>query len=248
MKVHNINRDRDLNKEFYIESYEELKSIMCNLYNDIEVQEIEEIEIDRVDIAIDRPISFEDGFKKHLYLFELVTYGAKKNTRWYTTNLDTLNRNSIKQSNNSFEVCFYNKEEESKGAFEYKTRLEFRFKRLNGNDLDKALDKLILKLQNIEFNITSITDEMIEKLCKMWEKKKAKKPTLSLTAFVSDNEEYFYNIDILKGVYKYVGLKGNLVQWLKKFRKGNKIEFVSDKKMKEMQKDMIKEVKRYKKS
>ena len=246
VKVHNIYRTKE--KELYVKSYSELKGIMKQLYKDMGVENMKELTLPRVDIAIDRPIGFAESFKEHLYLFELVTYGSKKNTRWYTTNVDTLEPNSIKLSNSSFEVSFYNKEEESCGEYEYKTRLEFRIKRLKTHDIDIAIDKLIEKISKIDENIENVTSDMIERLIKKWDRDKKKKPNLTFTAFVCANDNYFYNMDILKSVYSHVGLKSVVSEWIRKFRKTNDIEFISNRQILITKKDIIREIKRYKKS
>ena len=246
IKVHNIYKTKE--REIYIESYKELKEILRNLYSDMEVQNMNELTMPRVDIAVDRPIGFKEGFKQHLYLFELITYGSKKNTRWYTTNVDTLKRNSIRLSNNSFEVCFYDKEEESCGKFPYKTRLEFRLKRLGTNNIDVAVDKLIEKLSSIDKNIENVTNDMTQRLIKLWEMEKKEKANLTFTAFVSYHKDYFYNMEILKGLYKYVGLKSAVKKWLDNFKRTNDIEFLSNKQIITTKKDIIREIKRYKKS
>ena len=246
VKVHNIYKTKE--KELYIKSYSELKSIMKQLYKDMGVENMKELTLPRVDIAIDRPIGFAESFKEHLYLFELVTYGSKKNTRWYTTNVDTLEPNSIKLSNSSFEVSFYNKEEESCGEYEYKTRLEFRIKRLKTHDIDIAIDKLIEKISKIDENIENVTSDMIERLIKKWDRDKKKKPNLTFTAFVCANDNYFYNMEILKGLYEYIGLKANIRTWVNKFKQTNDIDFISNRQILITKKDIIREIKRYKKS
>ena len=246
IKVHNIYKTKE--KEIYIKSYSELKNIMKQLYKDMGVENMKELTLPRVDIAIDRPVAFAESFKEHLYLFELVTCGSKKNTRWYTTNVDTLEPNSIKLSNNCFEVSFYNKEEESCGEYEYKTRLEFRIKRLNTHDVDIAIDKLIEKISKIDGNIEHITNDVVQRLIKKWDRDKKKKPNLTFTAFVCANDNYFYNMDILKELYKYVGLKSKVSTWLDTFKRTNAIQFLTNKQIIIIKKDIIREIKRYKKS
>ena len=246
VKVHNIYKTKE--QEIYVESYKRLKSIMENIYRDMEVQDMNGIKVSRVDIAVDRPMPFKDGFKQHLYLFELITYGSKKNTRWYTTNVDTLKRNSIRISNNSFEICFYDKEDESCGKFPYKTRLEFRVKRLDGHDIDIAIDKLIEKLNNIEKNIDGVTSDMIQRLIKLWDEEKELDKTLTLTSFVRDKRIYFYNMEILKGLYMHIGLKSDVNTWLKGYKKKRDIEIISNREIIIIEKDIIREIKCYKKS
>ena len=246
IKVHNIYKTKE--KEIYIKSYSELKNIVKQLYKDMGVENVKELTLPRVDIAIDRPIGFTESFKEHLYLFELVTYGSKKNTRWYTTNVDTLESNSIKLSNNSFEVSFYNKEEESCGEYEYKTRLEFRIKRLNTHDIDIAIDKLIEKISKIDSNIEHVTNDMVQRLKKIWDREKKLDNTLTLTSFVRDKKNYIYNIEILKELYKYVGLKADVNNWIRKYKKKRELKILSNKEIIIIKKEIIREVKRYKKS
>ena len=246
VKIHNIYKDHG--KEFYVESYGKHKDILKELFKDMGIKNDGAVTMSRVDIAVDRAVRFDDEFKKHLYLFELVTYGNKKNSRWYTTNLDTLERNTIRLSNNSFDVCFYDKEEESNGMFEYKTRLEFRMKRLKSNDTGLAIDKLIERLNKVDKNIEKVNFDMVEILNKKWDKCKDHKENLNFSTFVSNNQDYFYNMEILTGVYKHIGLKSDVRIWMNKFRKTNELVLISNREIGIMQQDIIREIKRYKKS
>ncbi|MBN1050433.1 hypothetical protein, partial [Clostridium botulinum] len=67
----------------------------------------DDVKLNRIDIALDSNLNFDYNFKYFLYMFELCTYSNKKADKWYTTNLNTLRNNSIKQNGRKFQTVFY---------------------------------------------------------------------------------------------------------------------------------------------
>ena len=73
--------------------------------------------------------------------FDLYTFKKSNKDRWYTINLDSLDKTTIIYKNTNLEVVFYDKEAESGGNHDFATRMEVRFKRLSKMDFEKNLDK-----------------------------------------------------------------------------------------------------------
>lgn len=204
---------------------------------------ISEPVIERVDIAIDNNNSFSDSFKYLLYIFELLTYSEKRSERWITTSLDTLQENTIKSMGRTFDIVFYDKENESRGRHPYKTRMEFRYKRLNTLDVGKQLDKLIALINNIEVNIPLLEKRMIELLTNVY---KTNRET-NFSDFVKKYDKYFYTKKIMKGVYKNIGKKQNFNQWLSRRNKTKeKVSFISKTDITKFKTDAIKSINEYK--
>ena len=252
VKVHNIFRTSE--QEFYVESFTETKEIMKNLYIELGVEEVKDIVIDRVDIAIDRPESFKACLKEIRYLYHLLTLDFADKDLWYNTTFRKGKVNTFMAKGRDFELSFYDKELESNGAFEYKTRLEFRFKRLKGNDLEKVINKLLNKLNNLDENIPEVEQQMIELLCEKYDSED--NPSFTLSEFARNEDSLIYNNNIMKALYKYSGLKGNYNKWLEKCRENirkreknpNMLRFVSDSAIKKQIKGCQKALKEYRKS
>lgn len=230
VKMHNIFKDSN-GKEHYIKGYKQQKELFEMLMNEISVLNYEDIDIVRRDIAIDFDFDFNENFKKLLYLFDLLTIGTAPNKRWFTTNLDTLEPNSIKLKTSKFEISFYDKKQESNGNAEYGTRLEFRYLCRKGVDIDKSIDDLLQRFSEVNEKSELVNTTMIERLTKKYDKLIKEDPTMSFAEFVKCHKIFFYNREILKGVYEYVGLKGSFNGWLKKYRERRKFELYSDREM-----------------
>lgn len=174
----------------------------------------------------------------------------KNSDLWYNTSLKDLEVNCINfnpKNNNSFEFRIYNKSKEQVG-FPYATRIEFRFKRFTQKSIEenKKYIKLVIdKLEGLESRIEYVESFMIDRLSNLYHKEKARGIITSFSEFVRKYDYYFYTLNVLKGVYKNVGLKGSYTKWLSKFRTINKLEFKSKTEVREFVKIGKKAMKDY---
>ena len=228
---------------------DKLNKFNCALEDSLEevgVIEMDNVELNRVDIALDtNSYTMQKDFKKMLFVYELLTIKHKKNDRWYTTDLNTLKRNSIKLYDSRFELEIYDKAKASNGMHPFETRVEFRYKRLNKDiaDTEVYLHKVMDKIREMDGKLLQLEDNMAKRLIKLYELEKDS--VKSFSEFVRKYSDYFYTLNILKEVYKACGMKGGYKNWVDKFRKTNQLEFYTSKDIKELQKAMLKSVKSY---
>lgn len=222
----------------------EFLEVMKIIYNQIGVKDMDKVDLNRIDIAVDSEMEFHPNFKKILFLFELVTVGENKNNKWYTTNLNTLKNNTVIVKGRSVEICFYDKAEESNGQHYANTRFEFRFKRISNKDYDVHINKVKEMVENIDKAIPELEKDMSERLIKLWEEEKER--VKSFSEFVRKYDRFFYTMEILKIVYKATGLKGNCKRWVDKFREGNNtLEFYTKSDANEFKREVKKALKNY---
>lgn len=226
-----------------------LKKYSCALNSSIAelgVLNLNEVELNRIDVALDtNSYTMQKDFKKMLFVYELLTVKHKKSDRWYTTNLNSLERNTIKLYDSRFELEIYDKAKASNNVHPYATRIEFRYKRLN-KDLKESnvyLDKVMDKVKEMDGKLLQLEDNMSKRLIKLYQADKDN--VKSFAEFVRKYNDYFYTLNILKNVYKETGLKGSYKGWLDNFRLKNKLEFYTVKDIKELQKVMLKSIKTY---
>ena len=204
------------------------------------------VELNRIDIALDtNSYTMQQDFKRMLFAYELLTIKHKKSDRWYTTNLNTLQRNTIKLYDSRFELEIYDKAKASNGIHPYSTRVEFRYKRLNKDiaDTEIYLDKVLDKIGEMDGKLAQLEDNMSKRLIKLYQADKDN--VKSFSEFVRKYNDYFYTLNILKAVYKSANLKGSYSNWLKDFRRGNELQFFTTKDIKELQKVMKRSIKKY---
>lgn len=226
-----------------------LKKYSCALNSSIAelgVLNLNEVELNRIDVALDtNSYTMQKDFKKMLFCYELLTIKHKKSDRWYTTNLNTLERNTIKLYDSRFELEIYDKAKVSNNMHPFSTRVEFRYKRLN-KDLKESnvyLNKVIDKVKEMDGKLLQLEENMSKRLIKLYQADKDN--VKSFSEFVRKYNDYFYTLNILKEVYKSTGMKGGYKNWVDKFRKTNQLEFYTAKDIKELQKAMLKSVKTY---
>ena len=239
----------NLHNKFGEMTLNSLKKYNCALNEslaELGVLNLNEVELNRVDIALDtNNYTIQKDFKKMLFAYELLTIKYKKSDKWYTTDLNTLERNTIKLYDSRFELEIYDKAKASNNVHPYLTRVEFRYKRLN-KDIQESklyLEKVSKSVKEMDGKLLQLEDNMSKRLIKLYQADKDN--VKSFSEFVRKYNDYFYTLNILKVVYKASGLKGSYAKWLEKFRTTSKLEFYTTKDIKELQKAMLKSIKTY---
>lgn len=239
----------NLHTKFGEMTLDNLKKFNCALEDSLEgigVIEMDNVELNRIDIALDtNNYTMQKDFKRMLFAYELLTIKHKKSDRWYTTNLNTLERNTIKLYESRFELEIYDKAKASNNMHPYDTRIEFRYKRLSKDlaDTEVYLHKVMDKIREMDGKLLQLEDNMSKRLINLYQVEKDN--VKSFSEFVRKYNDYFYTINILKEVYKSANMKGSYKGWLDNFRLKNNLEFYTAKDIKELQKAMIKSVKTY---
>ena len=181
-------------------------------------------------------------------MFELCTYTDKRADKWYTTNLNTLKNNTIKQMGRKLQIVFYDKADESNGRHLYNSRMEFRFLDISSADFKKHIDKLIELINSIEQNIELLDKNMSARIKRLYDNAIKKHDVKTLSEFVRMYDKYIYTSNILKELYDYVGLKGTYNNWLREFRRNNegKLKLFTTNDVKKYKADCIRSIKAYK--
>lgn len=232
--------------EMTLNSFKKYNSALNSSLAELGVLNLNEVELNRIDVAMDtNNYTMQKDFKKMLFCYELLTIKHKKSDRWYTTNLNTLQRNTIKLYDSRFELEIYDKAKVSNNMHPFSTRIEFRYKRLNKDIADNEiyLKKTIDKIEEMDGKMLQLEENMSKRLIKLYQADKDN--VKSFSEFVRKYNDYFYTLNILKEVYKSTGMKGGYKNWVDKFRKTNQLEFYTAKDIKELQKAMLKSVKTY---
>lgn len=232
--------------EMVLDNVKKFNTALEESLSEIGVVEMSNVELTRVDIALDtNNYTMQQDFKRMLFCYELLTVKHKKSDRWYTTNLNTLQRNTIKLYDSRFELEIYDKAKASNNMHPYETRIEFRYKRLSKDlaDSEVYLDKVLDKIREMDGKLLQLEENMSKRLINLYQVEKDN--VKSFSEFVRKYNDYFYTLNILKAVYKSVGLKGGYSNWLRDFRRSNQLEFYTSKDIKELQKAMLKSVKSY---
>lgn len=232
--------------EMVLDNVKKYNSALNSSLAELGVLNLNEVELTRVDIALDtNDYSMQKDFKRMLFCYELLTIKHKRDDRWYTTDLNTLQRNTIKLYGDRFELEIYDKAKASNNMHPFSTRVEFRYKRLSKDLADNEiyLKKTIDKIKEMDGKLLQLEENMSKRLIKLYQADKDN--VKSFSEFVRKYNDYFYTLNILKEVYKSAKLKGSYSNWLRDFRRSNQLEFYTAKDIKELQKAMLKSVKTY---
>lgn len=236
------------NHDFIKEKLSDTEKELEKMYESATVIDVKGVKMNRIDINTDVDISFEDVSKIIDFMFMCCTEGMDKQRKEWT-NKDTLRKEAYWFSNQYLEINFYNKEKEDEDKEkknEYPTRLEVRFKKVRKQDkkhhVEKAIDFYSGALERYSFAEAS----RIKLLCDEWDRFIEDNPKATLTHFVVKYEEHIYTRNILQALYKYVGLKGSFKAWVDKFKRGYKLDLITENEIKELVKRITISLKRYK--
>ena len=219
------------------------------IYKMAMVVNIEDVKMNRIDIHTDVAREFEEIDKLLDLLFLSIIEGTRNNIK-----KDWIDKNDLKKEAYWFrtqylEINFYNKKKEAKDKeekYEYPTRMEIRFKKIKSQDKKFHIDKAIGIYKEAIEKFSYAESTRIELLCTAWDKFIVENPKATLTHFVIKYEKEIHTKRILEGIYKHVGLKGQINSWIKKFRKGYKLELITENELKELVKRITISLKRYK--
>ena len=209
---------------------------------------VEDVKINRIDIATDSKMDFVENAKLIYLLHKCLVAKIKGGKAWNNEDDDDYNYSSFRFVNRDWRIEFYDKYKESEGKSLYNTRFEVRHIRVKSQDLVYHIDKTIDLWNGALNNLDVVEKVQVEKLCKLWDIEKAKCPKLKFTAFVDTYKDKILTFGILAKVMKYAGLKCSSKSWLQKYRNTHSIELYSDKDVKRLIKEIVKSLKEYKKS
>lgn len=236
------------NHDFIKTKLSDTEKEMDIMFKRATVKDKSKVRMNRIDINTDVDIAFEDVSKIVDFMFMCCTEGMQKERKEWT-NKDTLKKEAYWFSNQYLEINFYDKAKEDSDKEkinEYPTRLEVRFKKIKSQDKKHHIEKAINFYDGALERYSFAERSRMELLCNEWDKFIEENPRGTLTHFVVKFEEHIYTREILKGIYEYVGLKGNFKAWVDKFRRGYKLDLISENEIKELVKRITISLKKYK--
>lgn len=212
-------KDRD------IESAKELEIVLERIKEDLSLTSWK---IDRQDIAVDTEKSYDELYKLNLMFAELFGLCKRKKNVADISNTYKLKKTGIVCTDKYYELCIYDKNEESNDKYPY-SRCEFRFKMLSDVRREKVYQTIYNTLSEIPEYIEELNKIKIEALYNKWLEETSKKckntQINSLPEFFRRYGNHIYTVDIARGLYNRI-YKGNYNNWIKRYRQaGNKIEF-----------------------
>ncbi|TCL44460.1 hypothetical protein [Harryflintia acetispora] len=191
---------------------------------------ISEWQFDRLDIAFDTTLKYDDIYKYSLYIISLVSAitGIKNAIDIQDVNTKRKRALTIKRDGrNAFELQIYNKALESDNKHPY-SRFEFRYKNINGKDVYSVLEQLRSLISGLLYGIEVVERQRVSALYELWQTESGSgntTQTKNLSEFVRRYSNDLFTREIVKGLYSKIH-SGKFTEWLKYFRRNNRILFI----------------------
>ncbi|EHL1910535.1 hypothetical protein KDH02_004809 [Salmonella enterica] len=246
-----MNLNRANGRYNMIESLKESEKKLLEIMDDLTIIEKHNVEMNRIDIAIDSKMKFEECKRFIGYIFMLVTYSDKQSYKVKLSDMYSDNVTGYVSKSRDLEIVFYDKALESEGQHKYNTRMEFRYKRIKTLDFKMHIDKLIRLIRSIDVNIELLDKKKIEALKKLYDKAIRENKATNFSQFVICYSDSIYTKEQLKALYEYANMQGDFTNWLSFFRKSHSdLEFQLFNKtdVKKYKSEVIKSIKKYRNS
>lgn len=229
--------------ETYTYSYYKTKK--QKMLNDLTVKVIDDVKVKRIDVCFDLKENFKDLYP----MLELIAFcyclEYKTRNAWENKNLFDHEVKAIMNKARHNDLCIYNKQDESKGLHPYNTRIEFRTKDIAATE-DKKIKDLSNLLNRLYGNLKAVEGVKIDTLYKKYSNELANGTIKDFTEFVRHNSEHFGTRNVLEQVYKKAGMQGDFANWLRYYKKNNKITLYSNTQVKAFINQMKRSLKAYK--
>lgn len=214
-----------------IKRLSDTKNEMLEIYSRAYIINVDCMKMNRIDIHTDIDIKFCEIEKLLDFFFMILTEGMGKDRKEWT-NKDDLKKESLWVRTQYLDIEIYNKEKEcadKNKKCEFPTRVELRFKKIKSQDMKVHIDKAIGIYTDAIEKFAYAENRRIKVLCSEWDNFIKDNPRGTLTHFVIKYESEIYTRRILKELYMYVGLKGNFKSWIDKFKRGYKLDLITEK-------------------
>ena len=209
---------------------------------------IDDVKMNRIDIATDSYIDFVENSKLIYLLHRCLTAKIKGGKSWSNEDDNDFNYSNFRFANRDWNIEFYDKDKESEGNSLYNTRFEVRHLRIKSQDFVHHIDKTIDLWQGALNNLEVVDKIEVEKLKRIADDERKECPSMKFTTFVDRHNGEIFTLEQLKELYKYWGLKGSFNAWLQKYRNAHIMELINKKQLNEVVKEVVKSLKSYKKS
>ncbi len=187
---------------------------------------IKEYIICRVDVAINTEWDYQECYKLNCYINNLDALRMSVKNSYFTNDFKFKKR-TLKNAKAGYEFEIYNKELESNGKNEARTRLEYRIKRHSGLTFESAVKDYINAVSKLPKYIDELNKHRIDDLFRQYCYEKENNLVHTFTEFVCKYNELIYNTQMLNGLYNKC-MNGNAWSWFYKFKFNHEIDLYTN--------------------
>lgn len=212
------------------------------------VVNIEDVKMNRIDIATDSTIDFVNNAKMIQLLHKCLVAKIKNGKVWLNIDDNDNKVSNVRFANRDWNIEFYDKKKESESKSLYNTRFEVRCLRVKCQEFEYHIEKVIQLWQSALNNLEVVDKIEVEKLKRIADDERKECPNMRFTTYVDRHNAEIFTLEQLKELYKWWGLKGSFKSWLNDYRKTHILELVNKTQLNNVVKEVVKSLKSYKKS
>lgn len=219
------------------------------IYEDLGIIDVSKVELDRVDYCFDYDNKFDDMYKLNNALSVLYGIEVKADLKDMIEINKLIDQQktsiSIRNKGKTKQLYIYDKHIESEGRHPYTTRQEFRLMRMKGKSIEQAIQITYLMLDNLYNNFYEAEQLKINNLYRLYLDELDQGKVHSFSSFITRYNEQIITRNICEQLYVLTGHKGKFKNWIKEYRKKNRLEFIKRSDIKKTIIEMKKSIKLY---
>lgn len=201
----------------------------------------------RVDFAFDTPLKYDSIYKYSAYIISLFSASTGIKNAIDIQDINTKKKRALTLKSPAIEIQIYDKALESNNRQPY-TRFEIRFKNIRDADIYSLAERLHKLIDSLSVVIKKVEEQKVNYLYQIWKKEHnlshSSLQTQTFSEFVRRYNDDIFTRKIAKGLY-YKIHSGNFNNWLKKFKRNNKIDFIADSEIQDIMNEMKIALNRY---
>lgn len=201
----------------------------------------------RVDFAFDTPLKYDSIYKYGDYIISLFSASTGIKNAIDIQDINTKKKRALTLKSPALEIQIYDKALESNNRQLY-TRVEIRFKNIRDADIYSLAERLHTLIDSLSAVIKKVEKQKIDYLYQILGKEHnlshSSMQTQNFSEFVRRYSDDIFTREIVMGLYSKI-YNGNFNNWLKKFKRNNKIDFITDSEIQDIMNEMKIALNRY---
>lgn len=183
----------------------------------------------RVDFAFDTRLKYDSIYKYSAYIISLISAATGIKNAIDIQDVNTKKKRALTLKSPTLEIQIYDKALESNNKHPY-TRFEFRFKNIRNSDIYFLIERLRVLIDGLISMGELVEKQRVDYLYQIWKKEgnvAYRAQTKNFSEFVRRYSDDVFTREIAKELY-YKIYSGNFNNWLKKLKRTNKIDFITN--------------------
>ena len=201
----------------------------------------------RVDFTFDTPLKYDSIYKYSAYIISLFSASTGIKNAIDIQDINTKKKRALTLKSPALEIQIYDKALESNNRQPY-TRVEIRLKNIRDADIYSLAERILTLIDSLSVVIKKVEKQKVNYLYQILGKERnlahSSMQAQNFSEFVRRYNDDIFTRKIAMRLYSKI-YNGNFNNWLKKFKRNNTIDFITDSEIQDIMNEMKIALNRY---